>query len=701
MGGWLQRWMPVSAAIIPLVSVSLVFGAENVSADGPVIEPDRRVATASRTVFDCADILKKQSGGWCELAGASIADVFPGTLTPSRTRANRASAVIDAWNGAAWDPDRMILYFHGGSISDYGGGEVYSFALGTGQWRRLTGPVSEPAASTGAPCKDNALSPATAHTHDGFVFSRATDTIWLFPSFYSCTVDGSAVAKDFWEFNPSVEEQRNGLAPLAWRRHDAVRIRPRGTGFRTASGPGNDMFVGHSTAEFVFNPGGLSWRSLGRIENLGSGSSVYDPARRTVWSIRGDSLFATGEAAPTKKVSVLGPGLDSSSGMALAADGSLVFWNGGAQVMRYDPVTRDWLLFDGGAVSPPYYGVPVYSKWIAVPQLGVFVGYADYRRGVWVYRLPDLARGRNAATWPVQALLDVAEPGSIVTIPPGIYPAGATIRKPMTLRLKGVRILGETAGKSVLLVKNALGPVVIEDFTSIDPVRCGNCSGVKIEGVDFDVTIRRARISNAEMGILTDNRGGTLRVEDSVVEDIGHDRGNQPLHLIYAGVIDRLVVQRSILRRSHYLGHILKSRAKATEVRDSYLLGLGSRNSREADFPCGGMILFDRVVVHKGPNSDNADSFSMATEPQICAIHRRNSFVFQNGWIVFDRPDGILGTWHLEAPLKARFIRTRFVGPVSLKDFPLVEERNVRFGCRRAAGLAPGRLPAIDALTLK
>lgn len=158
MGGWLQRWMPVSAAIIPLVSVSLVFGAENVSADGPVIEPDRRVATASRTVFDCADILKKQSGGWCELAGASIADVFPGTLTPSRTRANRASAVIDAWNGAAWDPDRMILYFHGGSISDYGGGEVYSFALGTGQWRRLTGPVSEPAASTGAPCKDNALS---------------------------------------------------------------------------------------------------------------------------------------------------------------------------------------------------------------------------------------------------------------------------------------------------------------------------------------------------------------------------------------------------------------------------------------------------------------------------------------------------------------------------------------------------------------
>jgi hypothetical protein len=134
------------------------------------------------------------------------------------------------------------------------------------------------------------------------------------------------------------------------------------------------MFVGHSTAEFVFNPGGLSWRSLGRIENLGSGSSVYDPARRTVWSIRGDSLFATGEAAPTKKVSVLGPGLDSSSGMALAADGSLVFWNGGAQVMRYDPVTRDWLLFDGGAVSPPYYGVPVYSKWIAVPQLGVFVG---------------------------------------------------------------------------------------------------------------------------------------------------------------------------------------------------------------------------------------------------------------------------------------------------------------------------------------
>jgi hypothetical protein len=75
-------------------------------------------------------------------------------------------------------------------------------------------------------------------------------------------------------------------------------------------------------------------------------------------------------------------------------------------------------------------------------------------------------------------------------VPPGIYRAGVVIRRPMVLKLKDVRIIGQTARKGVLLVKDVRGTVSIEDFESRDPVRCGNCAGIKIEGVNFDVTVR-------------------------------------------------------------------------------------------------------------------------------------------------------------------------------------------------------------------
>ncbi len=687
MGRRTQRWFRVCAAIVSAAVASSVFAA-----DRPGTEPDRREATASRTIFDCVAVLEKRGGGWCELAGASIADVFPRNLTPVQSMTKGPSTVIDGWNGAAYDPDRMILYFHGGGIGDYGGNEVYSFALKTGTWRRLTDP---------APCEmATATSPSAAHTHDGFVHSRATQTLWLFPSFHACERVSSPRA-EFWEFNPSREETRNGLKPLSWRRHSVPPDRAGGAYFRTFSYPDGRLNVAHATASYLFDPVSPGWKKLAESEIRGSGSTIYDPVRKRIWTITGDGLFLAAENGPAKQVSALGPGLNRASGIALAGDGRPVFWNGGAPVLQFDPDKIEWRFFDGAADAPPFAASPIFSKWVAVPQLGVFVGYGEYRQGVWVYRLPDSSAGQKVNTWPIQALLDIARPGATVTIPPGIYTAGAVVRTPMTLKLNGVRVVGDTAVRSVLLVRNARGPVVIEDFVSRDPVRCGNCAGIKVEGRDFDVTVRRARISNAEMGILTDNRGGRLSVEESIIEDIGHDRGNQPQHLIYAGLIDRVSVRRSILRRSHHLGHILKSRARITEVRDSYLLGLESRNSREADFPCGGRILFDNVVVQKGSASDNNDSFSMATEPHICGPHKENAFVFRNGWMVFDRPGGIMGTWKLKASATVRFSRNRFVGPFSWADFPRVEDGNKYFPSPSEAGLAPGHLPEISGFSLR
>src|SRR5690606_9616571 len=113
------------------------------------------------------------------------------------------------------------------------------------------------------------------------------------------------------------------------------------------------------------------------------------------------------------------------------------------------------------------------------------------------------------------------------------------------------------------------------------------------------------------------NRGGTLVIEDSLIEEQGHP-DSALSHLVYAGVIDRLVVRNSTLRRSRYLGHLLKSRARETVVERSLLLGLDGAHSRLIDLPCGGALSVRDSVIQHGAFSDNADLFSVGTEPKIC-----------------------------------------------------------------------------------
>lgn len=684
-----------------LASLLALCPVPSTAADVLPKQPDRKEAAAKRTIFDCVDALERRGGGWCELQGASIADVFPKNLDPGVRMVTGPRSVIDAWNGAAFDPERLILYFHGGGHRDYGGNEVYSFDLREGVWRRLTDPAPLPAATGETPCPVPAASPSSSHTYDGIIFSVATRTIWLFPSIYACLSGMIYGGQDVWEFNPDTVEARNGLAPLTWRKRSPMPADKQGIYFRTAAYSDGRIYVGAAYGEYVFDPRNDTWKRIGAKSNLGPGPSVYDSRRKLVWTSYLHGLYVTGNRQIARKITPPAPGIGGGSGLAIDDEGTLTLWNGGSLILRFDPDSKEWRLFDWKAEAPPYTNRPIYSRWVYVPALKVYVGYADFQRGIWIYRHPADRKGEPVNTWPIQGLLDAARPGGVVTVPPGIYPAGATIGRSMTLRLKGARIIGRTGRKGVLLVKDATGPVVIEDFETSDPVRCGNCAGIKIEGADFDVTVRRARIARAEMGILTDNRGGRLVVEDTLIEDIGHERGAEPMHLIYAGIIDELIVRRSTLRRSHHFGHLLKSRARSTDVRATYLLGLGSLNSREADLSCGGKILFDNVVIQKGPKSDNQDSIAVATEPKNCAPHAGTSFTLKRSWLIFDRPDAVIGSWGVKQPVPFHIAGNRFVGPLNWGEFVPADESNRFFDSRAGAGLGPRQIPEIEGVPLR
>jgi hypothetical protein len=116
---------------------------------------------------------------------------------------------------------------------------------------------------------------------------------------------------------------------------------------------------------------------------------------------------------------------------------------------------------------------------------------------------------------------------------------------------------------------------------------------------------------------MTDNRGGKLTLNNSVIADIGTYKTGGLSHVIYAGSIDSLVVRDSRLSRSLHLGHILKSRSKFTEVSNSSLLGLDSNHSRVIDLSCGGTLIVRDSVLQSSSNSDNADLISVGVEKPV------------------------------------------------------------------------------------
>jgi hypothetical protein len=141
------------------------------------------------------------------------------------------------------------------------------------------------------------------------------------------------------------------------------------------------------------------------------------------------------------------------------------------------------------------------------------------------------------------------------------------------------------------------------------------------------------------MGIESGNEGtGKLTVEDSLVEGLGG--GSDLSHGIYAGFSDTLTVRRTTVRDVKGLGHLVKSRAKTTNVESSYLLGLKGFDSREFEAPNGGHVTITHSVIQKGANTDNAE-FTMVVarsrRPILAMVYLPSSFTFTDNWLIFDR----------------------------------------------------------------
>ena len=323
--------------------------------------------------------------------------------------------------------------------------------------------------------------------------------------------------------------------------------------------------------------------------------------------------------------------------------------------------------------------------------------------------------GLRMTTKTAQSFVDQAT-GASVVIPPGIYSGGLRLNRPLTVNLRGVVLTGVVDGKGFVLVDNTPGPVVIEDFETLLPPGEGtNAAGIRIQG-GGDVTVRRAHIANSEMGILSGNEGtGKLTIDDSVIE--GMYGGSDLSHGIYAGFSDTLTVRRTTVRDVKGLGHLVKSRAKATNIEQSYLLGLNGRDSREFEAPNGGHVSITHSVIQKGANTDNAE-FTMVggeiAQADPAMAYLPSSFTFTDNWVIFDRKQvapepawqagpnnfgkyrNMPPTWlNVPAPPAPVIQRSKFVNMTNPGEFPPFDSSNTFFPTRAAAGLGPTSIPAI------
>lgn len=741
----------IGNCLVIILTCCLYAAPHNALAD----EQQLPAPTIGVNLDDCAKKLEQQ-GGWCEIRvndkHPSISSVWPENLSKRIRMRTGGKSILTAWNSAAFDEDNLYFYFFGGGHADYGGNEVYRFDLKKGQWKRLTDPspldqlyvLHDYGARKNKPWRrlcwmpDPEKVPGSSHTYDGILFSKKTKTVFLYTygaANGSCLEDKEDEYKNsplvwgdrrvgfgWYEFNPSVSDERNGLAPLKWRKvfsYEQLKQKNVHQSYPvSAELTDGSILLGSKNRTVVYDPINADIqgaKSLTGQADWGDGLKVYDEKRNQIWSIHKKSLLqfdaSTGQLIHTHKQII-----PHGKSIAINRDGDLVSWDGRWNIFMFSPDAKNpgWRHYNWMKQGPQHGDVRVYGKWVYLKDYDLYAGISSHETGFWIYKHPPQMKPVNYAPFNLSELVKKTVTGGVLKVPAGIYGQGLYINKSMTVDLTGVSIRGIANRKGIVNISCNGCQVKITNLNA-DGIQAdclgGNCAGIKAEGKGFNLTVDHAVIKNTVIGIITDNRGGTLRLTNSLIENSGLDDRSKTLgHGFYAGDIDKVVVENSVIRRSFGKGHLFKSRATETEIVNTVIAGLDGRHSRLIDFPCGGHLSVHESVLQQGERTDNIDLISVGTEAKNCGGSVRPSNVsITNNWIIFDRDEsedepafnyGFNRFFTWRAPIEKlvvsgnRIIETtgrfRFDGEDHVPD---LSEGNQFFESRKAAGLGPDQLP--------
>jgi len=173
----------------------------------------------------------------------------------------------------------------------------------------------------------------------------------------------------------------------------------------------------------------------------------------------------------------------------------------------------------------------------------------------------------------------------------------------------------------------------------------GNYAAIRL-GQDFanipmnsHVLVEDCDISNCDNGIMGGVPGQSLTLRRCFIHDNGNGSGR--VHNVYFGTGDLLSVEDTLSIKCT-IGHLLKSRAARTVIRNTRLLGNGGTESACLDMPDGGVLDIDGLVCEKSPGADASWIIHYSGENQDQAgmpFHAQSSIRIRN--LVMIAPPGM------------------------------------------------------------
>ncbi|MCC2614865.1 Ig-like domain-containing protein [Aestuariibacter halophilus] len=334
-------------------------------------------------MFSDVAITKEEHDQWI-LDTAS--EPFWGSMGPN--------AVFRAWTSAAFSPSQQRFYFFGGGHSDYGGNEIYTFDVSNGSWARLTDPAPlvkpeahSQKANTTVYLPEN--SPMSTHTYDGVVWNPTTQSIWTSsPHGFG---GGGGVPPHapetpvMWEFKTATNTWHQYPASVNFHYPMSAYLAERNQA----------LFIGHVNKKHVAalydTDGKETW--LGEVIGLdapGLSSLFVHPQTGQLYSAHKYAIYRLdwqGNTLSATKV-VEFPALEDlhfTNFFAQAAinfrpvDGKFYFWNGGPEIMTWDPQSLDFeVIWNEQDTDTPLRDAQgankVFSKFTYVEQGDYFVG---------------------------------------------------------------------------------------------------------------------------------------------------------------------------------------------------------------------------------------------------------------------------------------------------------------------------------------
>jgi hypothetical protein len=241
--------------------------------------------------------------------------------------------------------------------------------------------------------------------------------------------------------------------------------------------------------------------------------------------------------------------------------------------------------------------------------------------------LPLTASARVIHVGPGELVKTIAEAAQlardndVVEIAGGVYRGDVTtwLQKRLTIRGVGQRPVLEAAGrdaegKAIWVIRNGDFTISNIEFRGAR-VADGNGAGIRFEKGKLRV-VDCAFFDN-QNGILTANfKDAQLEIDSSLFAQAPRQASPLP-HLLYVG---RIALLRVVNSRFHggYFGHLLKSRARVSDVRYNLLVdGEDGSASYEAEFPNGGQVTLVGNVLSQSRTTENPTVLAYGAEGQV------------------------------------------------------------------------------------